>query len=182
MTTQEYIKRQHDKINLLKSGIAIGKAAQDTHVKMTKRIFEEGETAQGNKLGYNSTDPLYVNPETQSPKKFPTKGKNGNDTFKSGKKKGKKHVTGYFDSYKDFRQTLGLESGFMNLNLTNIFHSDFGKGVVKLEGSAYVSTVTQEANKGKLEKFETYFKLNNEERENFKEVLEDETLEILKVI
>jgi hypothetical protein len=177
MTTQEYIKRQHEKINLLKSGKVVAIAATDTHTKMTARIFEDGETAQGNKLAYNNSDPIYVNPK-DSPKSFPPKGKNGKTKFDNGKP----HKTGYFDSYKEYRQKIGRESGFMNLNLFGILQSDFGKGVVKLEDSAYASTVTQESNKGKLEKFSTYFKLNKEERENFKDVLEFETLEILKVL
>jgi hypothetical protein len=177
MTTEQYIKRQHEKLDLLKEGKAIAIAATDTHTKMTARIFEEGETAQGNKLKYDSTDPIYVNPK-DSPKSFPVKGKDGDVKFKNGKN----HKTGYFKSYQEYRQKIGRESGFMNLNLFGVLQSDFGKGVVKVDGSAYASTVTQEANKGKLEKFSTFFKLNAEERESFRDVLEFESLEILKAI
>jgi hypothetical protein len=175
ITTEEYIKRQHDKLEKLKTGVAVQIAAQDTHVKMVERIFEEGKTAQGNTLGYNTTDPLYVNPKN-SPKNFQKKGKEGKTKFDNGKD----HKTGYFDSYADFRRAIGKTTSFMNLNLFGVFQNDFAKGVIKLAKSAYASTVTNEANKGKLEKFATYFKLNTTERESFKDVLEYESLKILK--
>jgi hypothetical protein len=110
MTTPDFIKRQHEKIEKLKSGLAVHIAAQDTHVKMTARIFEEGETAQGNKLRYNSSDPLYVNPDN-SPKSFPPKGKTGKTKFKNGES----HKTGYFESYKDYRQKIGRESIYLGI-------------------------------------------------------------------
>jgi hypothetical protein len=175
ITTEEYIKRQHAKLEKLKTGVALHIAAQDTHVKMVERIFEQGETAQGNHLGYNTTDPLYVNPKN-SPKNFPKKGKTGKSKFENGEN----HKTGYFDSYADFRKAIGKTTSYMNLNLFGVLQNDFAKGVIKLAKSAFASTVTQEANKVKLEKFATYFKLNKEERESFKDVLEYESLKILR--
>jgi hypothetical protein len=180
MTTQEYIANQHRAIQKLASGLPIAIAAQDTHVKMVERIFEEGKEADGSKNKYNSTDPLYVNPNN-SPKKFPTKGKpNEKGVAKSKFENGQSHKTGYFESYKDFRAKIGRETGFVNLNLFGILQSDFGKGVIKVDNLKYVSTVTNEANKGKLEKFEKYFELTPEEKQNFKEVAEFEALEILR--
>ncbi len=175
ITTAEYIKRQHDKIEKLKSGVVVHIAAQDTHVKMVERIFEEGKTSEGNTLGYNNSDPLYVNPKN-SPKNFPNKGKNGDVKFSNGDA----HKTGYFESYAKFRQAIGKTTSFMNLNLFGVLQNDFAKGVIKLGKSAYISTVTNEANKGKLEKFATYFKLNGGERENFKDILEYESMKILR--
>jgi hypothetical protein len=176
MTTDQYIKNQHAKINELKSGVVIGIAAQDTHVKMVERIFEEGKDSSGEKAKYNSSDPIYVNPNTESPKRFPPKGKTGKTKFKNGEP----HKTGYFNSYKDFRQKIGRETGFMNLNLFGNLQNDFGKGVVKLTNESWISTVTSVLNKGKLEKFADYFSLNKDERLNFKDVLEFESLKILK--
>lgn len=175
MTTQEFISKQHAKLDLLKSGKAIAIASQDTHVKMVERIFENGETASGLKLGYNSEDPLYVNPNS-APKKFPAKGKTGKTKFKNGDD----HKTGYFESYKDFRQKVGRQTKFMDLNLFGNLQNDFGKGVIKLGDQSYASTVTNEDNKGKLEKFAAYFKSNKKEKENFKSVLEIESLKILR--
>lgn len=180
MTTQEYIQRQHNKIAILASGKAVAIAAQDTHVKMVERIFEEGKETGGKKNKYNSTDPLYVNPDN-SPKKFPTRGKpKGTEAGKTKFANGENHKTGYFDSYKSFREKIGRQTGVMDLQLFGNLRNDFSKGVVKLDNLSYVSTVTNEANKGKLEKFADYFSLNKSERENFKEVLEFESLEILR--
>jgi hypothetical protein len=182
MTTDQFIAKQHKKIAELKTGVVIGIAAQDTHAKMVERIFEEGKTSAGAKLKYNSTDPLYVNPNTQSPKKFVPMGKP-----KEGRKRGDSkfndgtpHKTGYFESYKSFREKIGRDTEFMNLNLFGNLQNDFGKGVVKLSNESWISTVTNAANKGKLESFNVFFQLNKGERENFKDVLEYESLEILK--
>jgi hypothetical protein len=176
MTTDQFIAKQHNKIAKLKTGDVIGIAAQDTHVKMVERIFEKGKDGTGAKRDYNNTNSLYVNPNTESPKRFPPKGKTGKTKFKNGEP----HKTGYFDSYKDFRSKIGRETGFVNLNLFGNLQNDFGKGVVKLSNESWISTVTSGLNKPKLEKFAEYFKVNKEERENFKDVLEYETLAILR--
>jgi hypothetical protein len=175
MTTEQFIQRQREKLARLKSGEAVAIAAQDTHVQMVERIFETGKQADGKKKKYNSKDPIYVNPKN-APKSFKPKGKSGDTIFSNGDE----HKTGYFDSYKDYRAAMGRETKHVNLNLFGILQSDFSKGVVKLDDLKYVSTVTQESNKGTVEKFGEYFKLNKDERKNFKEVLEYETLEILK--
>lgn len=175
LTTEQFIKQQREKIALLMSGKAIAIAAQDTHVKMVERIFEDGETSNGNKLGYNTEDPLYVNPN-DSPKKFPTKGKTGKSKFSNGEP----HKTGYFGSYREYRQKIGRQAGFMDLQLFGNLRNDFSKGVVKLDSFTFVSTITNEANREKFKKFQAYFKLSKEEREHFKQVLTEEILRILR--
>src|SRR6478736_5963469 len=112
MTTNEYISKLNSKIAKFKTGLSIGIAAQDTHVKMVERIFEEGKTADGEQKQYNDSTPLYVNPNN-SPKKFPTKGKDGKAKFKNGEK----HKTGYFDSYKAYRDKIGRDTDKVNLTL-----------------------------------------------------------------
>lgn len=175
MTTQEYITRQRAKVLKLVNGVPIAIAAQDTHVKMVERIFEDGETANGTKKAYNSTTEIYVNPDN-APKKFPTKGKTGKTKFKSGND----HKSGYFESYKEFRQKVGRQTAFMDLNLFGNLKSDFGKGVIKLASLSYVSKVTNEENVDKVDKFSEFFKLNKSEKANFKDVLEYESLKILR--
>lgn len=185
MTTQEYTRQLNSKISKLKTGLPIGIAAQDTHVKMVERIFEKGENAEGSGIGkYNSTDPLYVNPN-DSPKKFPTKGKPSKD--KPGKtkfKNGESHKTGYFESYKAFREKVGRETDHVNLNLFGNLQNDFGKGVIKLSNEAYISRVSQGDNLDKIKgaegRYGDVFKLTKVEREHFKDVLEFETMRILK--
>lgn len=180
MTTEEYIRKLNSKIDKLKTGLPIAIAAQDTHVKMVERIFEEGKNSTDGEIGkYNSTDPLYVNPNN-SPKKFPTKGKDGKTKFKNGEQ----HKTGYFESYKAYREKVGRETDHVNFNLFGILQNDFGKGVVKLSNEKYISKVSQGNNSEKIKglehKFGSVFKLTEKERENFKEILEFETLQILK--
>jgi hypothetical protein len=87
-----------------------------------RRIHTEGISVSGSGIGnYNSTDPLYVNPKS-SPKKFkpsgnPEKPKNVKD-----------RKTKYFKSYKAFRQAVGAESSFVNLELTHRLRKDWALG------------------------------------------------------
>lgn len=191
MTTQEYISRQRAKLEKLKTGVAVGIAAQDTHVKMVERIFDDGKKASGGKERYNSTDEIYVNPKN-SPKNFPLKGKNGTKTVKAFNVSTKKSTrvsvtkgnterkTGYFKSYKAFRAKIGRQTKFVDLVLFGNLVNDFSKGVIKLSDMSYVSKVTKEENVDKVDKFSAYFKLNKAEKKHYKEVLEFETINILR--
>jgi len=182
MTTQEYISKLNNKISKLQTGLPVGIAAQDTHVKMVERIFEGGKDAEGKQHKYKPADPdkpLYVNPNN-SPKKFPTKGKpNDKGVSKSKFANGEPHKTGYFESYKAYREKIGRDTEFVNLNLWGNLQNDFGKGVIKGGPFFYTSGVSQ-TNVGKYKNFSSYFKLNKEERANFKEVLNFEVMQILK--
>lgn len=175
MTTDEYVKKLLGKVAEIQKGKPLNIAAQDTHVKMSERIFEKGLLPDGGTVPYNSTDPIYVSPAT-SPKNFPTKGKNGDAKFKNGKP----HMTGFFKSYKAYREEIGRPTEQVNLFLWGNLQSDFSKGVKKINDESYASTVSWVANIGKLKKFSDYFELNKDERENFRLVLEDETLKILR--
>lgn len=175
MTTQEYISRQRAKLEKLKTGVAVGIAAQDTHVKMVERIFDDGKKASGGKNKYNSTDEIYVNPKN-APRNFPTKGKDGKAKFNNGKD----HKSGYFKSYKAFREKVGRQTQFMDLKLFGVLESDFSKGVIKLSDMSYASKVTNEANVDKVDNFSEYFKLSKAERKNYRDVSEFETINILR--
>jgi arylsulfatase A-like enzyme len=85
------------------------------------RIHEEGKAADGSDIGqYDTTHPLYVNPKN-SPKSFPTKGKTGKTRFKNGRQ----HATGYFDSYKSFRDEIGRPTDRVNLSLSGQMNNQF---------------------------------------------------------
>jgi len=62
--------------------------------------------------------------------------------------------------------------------------SDFGKGVVKKDGTTYVSTVTRGDSAKKIEgaeaKYGPIFSLTPDERTNFKQVLAYEIFEAFK--
>lgn len=88
-----------------------------------ERIHEQGKAVNGSKIGsYDTTRPLYVNPETSATKQglIPTKGKNGQTKFKNGKL----HKATYVNSYKELRKIQGKESGFVNLNYTSKLQSE----------------------------------------------------------
>jgi hypothetical protein len=180
MSTQEYITKLRERVNILQNGNAIGIAAQDTHVQMVERIFEQGKNAQDSEIGsYDPSNPLYVNPKN-APKKFPTKGKDGDSKFENGEP----HKTGYFESYKAYRQAVGRQTGSVDLVLFGNLQSDFGKAVVRKEGTSWASTVTRVESRNKIAgiegKYGNVFRLTPNERDNFKQVLASETYEILK--
>ena len=136
MTTAEFNKKLDEQLLKISDAKFLLTSVTEVHSRQVKRIFEQGLNGNGAKIGnYNSTDPLYVNPD-ESPVKFPTKGKTGEKTFKSGKE----HKTGYFDSYKAFRNEIGRSTTFVNLRLTENLKLDFTNSVTQ-SGSGYVTGV-----------------------------------------
>lgn len=111
----------------------------DTHARHVKRIFEEGQNTAGKTFQYDSSNPLYVNPETQSPKKFPPRGKTGEEYFKNGKR----HKSGYFPSYKAFRAAIDRQTSPVNFRLTENLKLNFQNSLT-LVGSSWVSGVNEE--------------------------------------
>lgn len=87
-----------------------------TSVRATNisRIHNEGLDENDSRIGsYNTSKPIYVSPK-KSPRKFSTKGKTGKTTFKNGNS----HKTGFFASYSAFRNEIGRETAFVNLQLS----------------------------------------------------------------
>ena len=184
MTYQEKILQLRKQLEALKSSEALHIAAQDTHVKMTERIFVNGRSAGGGDIGdYDTKNELYVNPN-KSPKGFPTKGKpNEKGIARSKFNDGTPHKTGYFTSYSDYRNTIGRDISKVNLVLSGDMQSDFGKALVKITDLKYASTMRDNNIKkkdGNEKRFGEIFKLTEEEKENFVEVLQFETTRILK--
>lgn len=118
-----------------------------------RRIHNEGKNVRNGKIGSYSTTPIYVNP-ANSPRKFTPEGKPtkfrkktkktfkfysetsssgyiektttmvavGNKTFKNGKP----HKIKYFaQGYKGFRDKIGRETAYVNLQLTGSLKADF---------------------------------------------------------
>lgn len=184
MTYQEKILKLRKQLEALKSPKALLIAAQDTHVKMNERIFVNGKLADGSDIGnYNATNELYIDPK-KSPKNFPTKGKpNKKGIAKAKFQDGTPHKTGYFKSYKDFRETIGRETSKVNLVLFGDLQSDFGKALIKITDLKYASTLRDNNVKkkdGNESRFGEIFKLSEEEKNNFIEILKFETKQILK--
>lgn len=171
----EYIESQKERFEKLQSGEALEIAVRDTHAKQVQRIFVEGKNSDDAQIGkYNTTDPLYVNPNN-APKKTPTKGKTGKDTFANGQK----HKTTYFDSYSDFRASQGRESSNVNLNLFGNLRSAFANGLFKVSEREWVVAIPL-SEYVKIEGNEDRFgakisALTKEEHNNFIEVIQEES-------
>lgn len=145
MTTAEFNKKLDEQLKEISNAKFLLTSVSEVHSRQVKRIFNTGINGDGGKIGsYDTKDPLYVNPD-DSPKKFPTKGKTGQTVFKSGKK----HKTGYFDSYKAFRQAISRETGFVNLRLTENLKLDFTNSLT-LMGGMYVTGTKKKENSDKV--------------------------------
>ncbi len=184
MTYQEKILKLRKQLDSLKSSEALHIAAQDTHVKMTERIFIQGRNSDGGSIGeYDTKNDLYINPN-KSPKGFETKGKpNEKGIAKSKFQDGAPHKTGYFKSYKEYRETIGREVSGVNLVLSGDLQNDFGKALIKITDLKFASTLRSDNVKkkeGNEARFGDIFKLTEEEKNNFVDVLKYEIKRTLK--
>jgi len=179
MTTAEFNKKLDEQLLKISDAKFLLTSVTEVHSRQVKRIFEQGLNGNGAKIGnYNSSDPIYIKPD-ESPKGFPTKGKNGETTFKNGKQ----HKTGYFDSYKAFRQAISRETGFVNLRLTENLKFDFTNSLT-LMGNVYVTGTKKKENSlkvdGAIDKYgvETFI-LTDNEREIYKQSVKLKLLDTL---
>lgn len=95
-----------------------------------RRIHNEGRAVNGQGIGHYSNKAIYVNPKN-SPRKFLPKGKNGQATFKNGKK----HKTSYFIGYKGFRTSIGRETNVVNLQLSGKLLKDW---IMEQQGNTFL--------------------------------------------
>ena len=183
MTTREFIEKQKRKIAKLEKGVPLAIAAFEIHRQMGNRIFNEGESANESTIGsYATSPPIYVNPQN-SPKKFQPQGITGK-VFKSGKNKGQPHKTRLFSSYRSFRQYIGRQTGFVNLDLSGRLRSDFITGLRKKSPTMYESVLKYGFNAKKARGQEKHwgkkiFSLTPTERKLFVKIVQDETNRIM---
>jgi hypothetical protein len=120
MTVAQFIKKIDNAIRIIEAeNKPLALAVLSINQMRVKRIFEDGLGSNNAAIGtYNSTTPIYV-ADVQAPKKVNHKGKNG-----------KPIKSGYYKSYKDFRQAMGRESGKVNLRLNNDLQSDLANGKI----------------------------------------------------
>ena len=179
MTTNDFFKKLDNQLEKISDAKYLFTCVSEVHARQVKRVFEQGLNSDGVKIGhYDTTQPLYVNP-LRSPKKFPTKGKSGQSTFKGGGE----HKTGYFDSYKSFRQAISRETGFVNLRLTENLKFDFTNSLI-LNGNVYQSGVNRNENVDKVngisKKYgETTWRITQGEKDIFKKCV---TLKLLDTL
>lgn len=181
MTPTEYANKLRIQLDTLKRDnrpLQIG--AYSALAEMAERIFVKGGNSAGSQIGqYNSTTPIYINPN-QSPKKFPTKGKSGNTTFADGTP----HKTGYFESYKAFRGAIGRRTDTVNLQLTGDLKSDLENPVrgvptpTRININEYQVQLNRDINIKKREglekKYGTFTEHTPTEINNFYNVVEKE--------
>ena len=177
MTTNELIAKMKADVRLLREK-PLALAAFSVHSMVAERIFEKGQNAGDGKIGdYNNSKKIYVNPKI-SPKKFTAKGKSGKTKFKNGNS----HKTGFFDSYKSFRQKIGRQTAFVDLKLSGQLQKDFTNSLQKSSGY-WISGVKNKANVGKVEgaedKYKNIFKLTKKESSEIKRIASAEALKIL---
>lgn len=175
MTTDEYIQSLRAKVTEIESGKALFLASSTATKSMVLRVFTNGLNSQNENIGqYNSTDPLYIDPNT-SPKKFPTVGKTGKSVFAST---GEKHKTGWFESYKAFRGKIGRETSKVNLQLTGELKSDVENGLQRISNTEYVLKLKRQIDADKIagqeKRFGLIFHFTKQEREQFQNVFKFE--------
>lgn len=188
MSIDEYINKLRTASQEIDSGKPLLLASTSATQQMITRIFVKGQNETGKTFQYNSTDPLYVNPVTSPGKKFPTKGKTGKDTFTSGKKKGEKHVTGWFESYKDYREAIGRKTDKVYFNLSGDLNSDVANGLRRVNNNEYVIELKRPINVEKKKgfndpdrRFAPVFGINKDEEATFQRVYRDEILRLARV-
>lgn len=152
MTTKQYIAKIDKSVKELTSGKFIYDCVSTVHGEQVDRIFLLGEASDGRKIGrYSEKETgIYVNPLTQSPKKFPVRGKTGKTKFASGKKAGQPHRTRWFKNYKAFRQQIGRQVSYVNLQLTTNLSSDYANSL-RVKGNTVQSLVKGKKNVAKFE-------------------------------
>lgn len=185
ITVAQFTAKIDKKIQELNSDQILKLAVFAVNERRIRRIFEQGENSSGGKIGsYNSTKPIYVAPE-DAPRAVNKRGKTG-----------KPIKSGYYSSYKAFRQAMGRESSFVNLRLNNELQSDLANAQVnkssnalanarpiKVSNTEYKVTLKKEINKEKIigleKKYGPILKHTKEEIELFHETIRLETALLL---
>lgn len=194
MTPKEHANQLRAKIEeLKKNNRPFQLAVLSSVAQVSKRVFSDGKNQAGSTFAYNDIEPVYITDE-QSPRKLSHKGKFGKSVFASGEKKGLEHTTTYFASYKEFRQSVGRESNFVNWQLNGDLMSDFGslprpeskqppsqsamKPAKKVNPNEYITALDRTNNVKKYEglsdRFGKFLELSSKEEAEFYRILEGE--------
>jgi len=209
MTPSEFATKINQKIEELRRyNRPLNVAAASTHGKMVKRIFVDGGSADGGKIGSYSTADIYLKAlsdpignfgKKKKPYGLATRNKRGLDpkTGKDGQEKFKTvdraRITKYFEGWKGFREAQGLQTAVVDLNNTGDMFFDFAKSnlpfldrVDQINVDTYASTFTKPLNalkaSGNEEHFKkSIFKLTSEEKSGFYRLLNLELRQDLEI-
>jgi hypothetical protein len=146
-------------------------AALDTVNEYQDRIFDEGKNTSGGKIGTYSTKPTTISSEN-SPKKLKD---NDFQPFSRSQrsKTGKKGYFGQFfpGGYKQFKSSIGRESGFVNLTLSGELRQDVTSRFIQVSGNTVILKLKKAINvkkRGFLEsKYGSIFNPSKRESEFF---------------
>jgi len=152
--------------------------------EVANRIFIEGKKSDGSEIGkYNSTNPIYVNPDKMPSSRGikPTKGKEGRHEFKNGNP----HKTTFVESYKELKKLLGREYTKVIPILSGDLQSDFRKvsGLkantakpTRINANTYTIQLDRDINAKKIEgleeKYGAFSELTKSEIDNFFKIVD----------
>ncbi len=192
MTIKELIeKRRRQHRDIVEKNIPLQRAVLTTVSRQAERIFVGGQNSAGQTFQYDTSAPLYVNPN-KAPRKggskpkgiqglLPTKGKTGQHKFKNGKE----HKTTYLNNYKEFQNRIGRPIDKVHYFHTGELASDFRSGnPKKISSNEYHVTLKRPGNIDKLSglqsKYGNITPLMASEKEKFLEILDKEFKLILQ--
>jgi hypothetical protein len=199
MTVADYQNVLRNQIKNLKSDKIMKLAVYSVNQKRIERIFQDGKTSQGIRIGeYNSTTPVYIRPE-DAPKAVKLGGKPQaikgkrykNKTGVTFKSTEKNPETAYYPSYKAFRKAMGRETGFVNIRLNNRLQSDLANSTIskattnladnkpiKVDNHRYIVTLKNQENIDKIQflekKYGSIIDLTKTEVSFYHDILEKE--------
>lgn len=179
MTIRQWQQKLDKTIKDLKNiTVPMKLAAFSATAKMGERIFDEGRTTEGTKIGSYSDEPIYVSQSATPKPRGALTGKTGASKFKDGKP----HKSKYFmQGYKGYRENVGRQANFVDLSLTGELRLDFGneKTVAeprKITDLEYQIRLDKSINRDKAggaeEKYGEIFSLSESERNIFFNTLE----------
>lgn len=180
LTIEQYTAKLRKQQTELKNTRAVFVAASTAHADGVERIFTNGKATSGALIGdYDSNDPIYISPE-DSPKAVTPKGKTGQTTFKNGKR----HKTAYFPSYQAFRQAIGRQTSFVNLDLSSRLKQEYENSLQRIDNFSFEARLrtdlSEEKAIGNQRRFgKVIFGASDAERDTFRETMRFEIRRIL---
>ena len=172
MTTDQYISQIDQRLKALQDTKPFYETAIEVNRMQSRRIFIDGQDANGAPIGEYTGGPMYINPKSgNTPRQFPTGGKTGKKKFKNGKAL----KTRYFPTYDAFKKEIGRAKGNrVTLELMGNLRRAFFNGVNPAAIKGGIITVQQVIRTGAdnpqkkitaiLEKYPTTFRFSKDER------------------
>lgn len=162
------------------------RAVQTVHTQRITRVFDNGEKADGGKIGQYSTKPIYVSAKTYG-FSFAGQGKNQARRSKDSPRK-----TKYFaEGYKGFRQFVKRPVNFINLGLTYDLRFDLSNSSSrrvnmpdKVSPHEYHERLKRPHNIEKVDglenRFGNIFGFSQKERDDFGRIVQVELTNLMK--